>query len=70
MTAAGEIVTDINPLYYKILHSFGDNSSHNISQALAIASESAISLWHWSNIYKWHADCGNTTFDFMFAKIC
>ena len=36
-------------LHYKILH-FADSLSHKLSQALAIASELAISLRGWSNI--------------------
>ena len=47
----------IIPLLYKIFHSFADNPSHTVPQALAIASELAISLRRWSNIDNWHAEC-------------
>ena len=40
----------ITQLYYKIIYSFADNPLHNISQALVIAWELAISLWRWSDI--------------------
>ena len=49
----------IIPLLYKIFHSFADNPSHTVPQALAIASELAISLRRWSNIDNWHAECEN-----------
>ena len=42
---------------YKIVHSFVDSPSHTVPQALAIASELAISLRRWSNIDNWHAEC-------------
>ena len=35
--------------------------SHAVPQALAIASELAISLRRWSNIDNWHAECGLRT---------
>ena len=44
-------------MHYKILHSFAENPSHNVPQALAIASELAISLRRWSNIDNWHVEC-------------
>ena len=44
-------------LLYKIVHSFVDSPSHTVPQALAIASELAISLRRWSNIDNWHAEC-------------
>ena len=44
---------------YKIVHSFVDSPSHTVPQALAIASELAISLRRWSNIDNWHAECEN-----------
>ena len=47
----------IIPLLYKIFHSFADNPSHTVPQALALASELAISLRRWSNIDNWHAEC-------------
>ena len=47
----------IIPLHYKVLHSFADNPSHNVPQALAIASELSISLQRWSDIDNWHAEC-------------
>ena len=50
----------IIPLLYKIFHSFADNPSHTVPQALAIASELAISLRRWSNIDNWHAECAVT----------
>ena len=49
----------IIPLLYKIFHSFADNPSHTVPQALAIASELAISLRRWSNIDNWHAECAD-----------
>ena len=53
----------IIPLLYKIFHSFADNPSHTVPQALAIASELAISLRRWSNIDNWHAECDFPTAD-------
>ena len=47
----------IIPMLYKIFHSLADNPSHAVSQALAIASDLAISLRRWSNIDNWHAEC-------------
>ena len=47
----------IIPMLYKIVHGFDDNSLHAVPQALAIASELAISLRRWSNIDNWHAEC-------------
>ena len=44
-------------MLYKIFHSFADNPSHVVPQALAIASELAVSLRRWSNIDNWHAEC-------------
>ena len=46
----------IIPMLHKIFHSFADISSHAVPQALAIASDLAISLRRWSNIDNWHAD--------------
>ena len=54
----------IIPLLYKIFHSFADNPSHTVPQALAIASELAISLRRWSNIDNWHAECDKKIFEF------
>ena len=48
---------NIIPMLCKIFHSFADNPSHAVPRALAIASELAISLWRWSNIDNWHAEC-------------
>ena len=47
------------PMLYKILHGFADNPLHAVPQALAIASELAISLRRWSNIDNWHAECAH-----------
>ena len=47
----------IIPMLYKIFQSFADNPTHAVPQALAIASELAISLRRWSNIDNWHAEC-------------
>ena len=47
----------IIPMLYKIFHGFDDNPLHAVPQALAIASELAISLRRWSNIDNWHAEC-------------
>ena len=44
-------------MLYKIFHSFADNLLHAVPQALAIASELAISLRCWSNINNWYAEC-------------
>ena len=44
-------------MLYKIFHSFADNPLHAVPQALAIASELAISLRRWANIDNWHAEC-------------
>ena len=49
-------------MLYKIFHSFADNPSHAVPQALAIASELAISLRRWSNIDNWHAECVQTKY--------
>ena len=49
-------------MLYKIFHSFADNPLHTVPQALAIASELAISLRRWSNIDNWHAECGTARF--------
>ena len=47
----------IIPMLYKIVHGFADNPLHAVPQALAIASDLAISLRRWSNIDNWHAEC-------------
>ena len=47
----------IIPMLYKIIHGIDDNPLHAVPQALAIASELAISLRRWSNIDNWHAEC-------------
>ena len=49
----------IIPILYKIFQGFADNPLHAVPQALAIASELAISLRRWSNIDNWHAECGH-----------
>ena len=49
----------IFPMLFKIFHSFADSPSHAVPQALAVASELAISLRRWSNIDNWHAECGD-----------
>ena len=63
----------IIPMLYKIYHSFADNPSHAVPQALAIASELAMSLRHWSNIDNWHAECAVYNFEtkkrFIFEKL-
>ena len=51
-------------MLYKIFHSFADNPLHAVPQALAIASELAISLRRWSNIDIWHAVCVDVIFWF------
>ena len=48
-------------MVYEIFHGFGDNPLHAVPQALAIASELAISLRRWSNIDNWHAECDTCT---------
>ena len=45
-------------MLFKIFHSFAENPLHAVLQALAIASEIAISLRRWSVIDNWHAECG------------
>ena len=47
----------IIPMLYKIFHGFADNPLHAVPQALAVASELAVSLRRWSNIDNWHAEC-------------
>ena len=44
-------------MLYKIFHGFAGNPIHAVPQALAIASELAISLRRRSNIDNWHAEC-------------
>ena len=60
------------PMLYKIFHRFVDNPSHAGPQALAIASELAISLRRWSNIDNWHAECGIGMYDqvLSFHSLC
>ena len=55
-------------MLFKIFHSFADNPSHTVPQALAIASELAISLRHWSNIDNWHAECAYANLSLLTIK--
>ena len=55
----------IIPLLFKIVHRFADSPSHTAPQALAIASELAISLRRWSNIDNWHAECDHLVLSFL-----